>query len=157
MSIEVNSGSSEDRALMAIAIDQARAAASEGEVPIGAVVCVAGKVVAAGHNRPISLNDPTAHAEILAIREAASALGVYRLTGAVLYVTLEPCAMCVGAIIAARIAKVFYGARDQKAGALGSMYDIGRDGRLNHRIEVYGGVMAEECAAILREFFKLRR
>ncbi|MHB8383601.1 MAG: tRNA adenosine(34) deaminase TadA [Candidatus Binataceae bacterium] len=150
-------GSSEERALMALAIDQARAAAVEGEVPVGAVVCVAGQVVGSGHNRPIALNDPTAHAEILAIREAARALGAYRLTQAALYVTLEPCTMCVGAIIAARVAKVVYGARDEKAGALGSVYDIGRDGRLNHRIEVYGGVMADECAALLREFFQRRR
>lgn len=157
MSIQVNPGSSEDRALMAAAIGEAKAAAAEGEVPVGAVVSVAGKIVAAGHNRPISLNDPTGHAEILAIREAARALGAYRLTEAALYVTLEPCVMCVGAIVAARIAKVVYGARDEKAGALGSVYDIGRDGRLNHWIEVYGGVMADECAAILREFFRTRR
>ena len=142
---------------MALAIDEAKTAGSEGEVPVGAVVCVAGEVVALGHNRPISLNDPTGHAEILAIREAARALGVYRLTEAALYVTLEPCVMCVGAIIAARLAKVVYGARDEKAGALGSVYDIGRDGRLNHRIEVHGGIMADECAAILRDFFKSRR
>lgn len=157
MSIDDKPGSSEDRALMALAIEQARAAVSEGEVPVGAIVSVAGKAMAAGHNRPISLNDPTAHAEILAIRQAARALGVYRLTEAALYVTLEPCVMCVGAIIAARLAKVVYGARDEKAGALGSVYDIGRDGRLNHRIEVYSGVMADECGAILREFFKTRR
>lgn len=157
MSIDGKTGPSEDRALMALAFEQAGKAASEGEVPVGAIVAVAGKAIAASHNRPISLNDPTAHAEVLAIREAARALGAYRLTDAVLYVTLEPCVMCVGAIVAARIVKVVYGARDDKAGALGSVYDIGRDGRLNHRIEVYGGVMAEESAAILREFFKRRR
>jgi len=142
---------------MALAIEQARAAASEGEVPVGAIVAVAGTVVAGGHNRPISLNDPTAHAEVLTIRAAAHALGAYRMTDATLYVTLEPCVMCVGAIVATRIVKVVYGARDEKAGALGSVYDIGRDGMLNHRIEVYGGVMADECGAILREFFKSRR
>jgi tRNA(adenine34) deaminase len=114
-------------------------------------------VVGAAHNRPISLKDPSAHAEILAIREAATNTGAYRLEGASIYVTLEPCVMCVGAIINARIAKVYYGARDEKAGALGSVYDIGRDGRLNHRIEVYGGILAGECAAILREFFRERR
>lgn len=157
MSIDGKTGPSEDRALMALAFEQAGKAASEGEVPVGAIVAVAGKAIAASHNRPISLNDPTAHAEVLAIREAARALGAYRLTDAVLYVTLEPCVMCVGAIVAARIVKVVYGARDDKAGALGSVYDIGRDGRLNHRIEVYGGVMADESAAILREFFKRRR
>ncbi|MGC1678014.1 MAG: tRNA adenosine(34) deaminase TadA [Candidatus Binataceae bacterium] len=157
MNIDGKTGSSEDRALMALAFEQARKAASEGEVPVGAIVSVAGKEIAASHNRPISLNDPTAHAEVLAIREAARAFGAYRLTEAALYVTLEPCVMCVGAIIAARVVKVVYGARDEKAGALGSVYDIGRDGRLNHRIEVYGGVMADESAAILREFFKRRR
>ncbi len=149
--------SDEDRALMALALDQARAAGAAGEVPVGAVAVVAGRVIATGHNRPISLNDPTAHAEIIAIREAARVLGSYRLTEVDLYVTLEPCAMCVGAMVAARIGKVVYGARDEKAGALGSIYDIGRDGRLNHRLEVHGGVMEAECAAILREFFRSRR
>jgi tRNA(adenine34) deaminase len=101
--------------------------------------------------------DPTAHAEILAIREAALALGTYRLIDATLYVTLEPCVMCVGATINARLARVVYGVRDEKAGALGSVYDIGRDGRLNHRIEVIGGVLDEECATLMREFFRARR
>ncbi|MGH7779457.1 MAG: tRNA adenosine(34) deaminase TadA [Candidatus Binataceae bacterium] len=159
MSMEDGSGrsSNEDRALMALAIGEARAAAAAGEVPVGAVAVAAGRVMAIGRNRPISLNDPTAHAEVIAIREAARALGVYRLTDVAIYVTLEPCTMCVGAMIAARISKVVYGARDEKAGALGSVYDIGRDGRLNHRLEVHGGVMADECAAILREFFQSRR
>jgi tRNA(adenine34) deaminase len=149
--------SGEDRALMAMAIAEARAAASEGEVPVGAVAVAGGRIIAKGHNSPVSLNDPTAHAEIIAIRGAARALGTYRLTEAALYVTLEPCTMCVGAMVAARIEKVVYGARDEKAGALGSVYDIGRDGRLNHRLEVYGGVMADECAEILRQFFRDRR
>jgi tRNA(adenine34) deaminase len=147
-------------ALMAEAIAEARRGATEDEVPVGAVVTGSGAdnvIVAAAHNRPISLNDPTAHAEILAIRQAAAALGAYRLEGTALFVTLEPCVMCVGAMVQARIAELYFGARDEKAGALGSVYDIGRDGRLNHRIEVYGGVMEPECAALLRDFFRSRR
>jgi tRNA(adenine34) deaminase len=147
-------------ALMAEAIAEARRGATEGEVPVGAVVAGAGAdnvIVASAHNRPIALKDPTAHAEVLAIRQAAAVLGAYRLAGAALFVTLEPCVMCVGAMVQARIAELYFGARDEKAGALGSVYDIGRDGRLNHRIEVYGGVMEPECAALLRDFFRSRR
>jgi tRNA(adenine34) deaminase len=149
--------------LMALALAEARRGAEEGEVPVGAVVVRQGAdgdggvVVAAAHNRPIALNDPTAHAEMLALREAAAALGGYRLEGAALFVTLEPCVMCVGAMVHARIAELYFGARDEKAGALGSVYDIGRDGLLNHRIEVYGGLMEPECAALLRDFFRSRR
>lgn len=146
-----------DGACMLIALEEARDGANGGEVPVGAIVAIEGRVVGAAHNRPIGLKDPSAHAEILAIREAATNAGTYRLEGASIYVTLEPCVMCVGAIINARIAKVYYGARDEKAGALGSVYDIGRDGRLNHRIEVYSGILAGECAALLREFFRERR
>ena len=146
-----------DGACMLVAIEEARDGANGGEVPVGAIVAIENHVAGAAHNRPIGLKDPSAHAEILAIREAATNAGAYRLEGASIYVTLEPCVMCVGAIINARIAKVYYGARDEKAGALGSVYDIGRDGRLNHRIEVYGGILAEECAALLREFFRERR
>lgn len=142
---------------MQAALEEARCGAAGGEVPIGAVVVCEDRIVGRGHNCPISLNDPTAHAEIVALREAARALGTYRLTGAAIYVTLEPCVMCVGAMIHARIAVLKYGARDEKAGALGSVYDIGRDGRLNHRLEVYGGIMETECAALLRDFFKSRR
>jgi tRNA(adenine34) deaminase len=150
-------------ALMAEAVAEAQRGAAEGEVPVGALVVgrradgsdVA--IVAAAHNRPIALNDPTAHAEMLALRQAAAALGAYRLEGAALFVTLEPCVMCVGAMVHARIAELYFGARDEKAGALGSVYDIGRDGRLNHRIEVYGGMMESECAALLRDFFRSRR
>ncbi len=142
---------------MALAIEQARSAAGQGEVPVGAVVVVEDRVIAAAHNRPISLGDPTAHAEILAIRHAAKELSTYRLTGATIYVTLEPCVMCVGAMVHARLAQVKFGARDPKAGALGSVYDLGRDGRLNHRLEVSAGLMEPECAAILREFFRARR
>jgi len=139
------------------AVAEASRAASRQEVPVGAIVVLDGKIVGRGHNQPIESKDPTAHAEVLAIREAARAVGAYRLPGAILYVTLEPCVMCVGAIIHARIASIKYGARDEKAGALGSVYDIGRDGRLNHRIEVSGGLMEDECAEMLREFFKQRR
>jgi tRNA(adenine34) deaminase len=146
-----------DLAMMARALDEARHAAAAGEVPVGAIVVVGGEIVGAGHNRPIAATDPTAHAEIEAIRAATKRLGGYRMPCAAIYVTLEPCVMCVGAMIHARIARVIYGARDEKAGALGSIYDIGRDGRLNHRLEVYGGVMETECAKILREFFGSRR
>ena len=146
-----------DGACMLLALEEARDGANGGEVPVGAIVAIENHVAGAAHNRPIGLKDPSAHAEILAIREAATNAGAYRLEGASIYVTLEPCVMCVGAIINARIAKVYYGARDEKAGALGSVYDIGRDGRLNHRIEVYGEILAEECAALLSEFFRERR
>ena len=150
-------------ALMAEALAEARRAAAEGEVPVGAVVVERGpdgsghRIIAAAHNRPIALNDPTAHAEMLALRQAAATLGVYRLKDAAMFVTLEPCVMCVGAMLNARIARVVYGARDDKAGALGSVYDIGRDGRLNHRFEVIGGVVESECAELMRGFFRSRR
>jgi tRNA(adenine34) deaminase len=147
----------EDASLMREAIAEAVRARAGAEVPVGAVVVLDGKIIGRGHNQPIASKDPTAHAEIVAIREAARAIGAYRLPGAILYVTLEPCVMCVGAAVHARIASIKYGARDEKAGALGSVYDIGRDGQLNHRIEVIGGVMEEECASILRDFFKQRR
>jgi tRNA(adenine34) deaminase len=146
-----------DRDFMAMALEEARLARHEGEVPVGAVVVADGAVVGRGHNQPIARKDPTAHAEIVALREAATALATYRLTGATLYVTIEPCVMCVGATVNARIARLVYGARDEKAGALGSVYDIGRDGRLNHRLEVMGGVMEAECGELLREFFRARR
>jgi tRNA(adenine34) deaminase len=144
-------------AAMRLALEQAELAAHDGEVPVGAVVMAGRRVIAAAHNLPISLRDPTAHAEILAIRDAAAYLGEYRLIDTSLFVTLEPCVMCVGAIINARIAQVYYGARDEKTGALGSVYDIGRDGRLNHRVEVYGGILGAECAHLLAEFFESRR
>ena len=142
---------------MTQAIAEARRAEAEGEVPVGAIAVADDQIVGAGHNRPIGLGDPTAHAEILALRAAASTLRMYRLTAVTIYVTLEPCVMCVGAMLNARIARVVYGARDDKAGALGSVYDIGRDGRLNHRFEVVGGVMESECAELMREFFRARR
>jgi tRNA(adenine34) deaminase len=146
-----------DLDFMALALAEARRAAAEGEVPVGAVVVVDGAAVAAAHNRPIALDDPTAHAEVLALRAAASKLRSYRLPGAVLYVTIEPCVMCIGAIVNARIARLCFGAADEKAGAVGSVYDIGRDGRLNHRIEIVWDVMAPQCADLLREFFRNRR
>ena len=147
----------EDIALMEQALAQACEGAAEGEVPVGALIVIDGRIVARAHNRPIALNDPTAHAEMLAIRAAGAALKTYRLIGATLYVTLEPCTMCVGAIVNARVARLKFGARDPKAGAAGSVYDIGRDGRLNHRIEVYSGLMGAECAALLGQFFVSRR
>src|SRR6516225_4074433 len=144
-------------AAMRLALEQAELALAEGEVPVGAVVMAGRRVLAAAHNLPVNLRDPTAHAEILAIRDAAAQLGEYRLLDTSLFVTLEPCVMCIGAILNARIAEVYYGARDEKAGALGSVYDIGRDGRLNHRVEVYGGILSAECANLLAEFFESRR
>jgi tRNA(adenine34) deaminase len=147
----------DDAAAIGLALKEARHAAVIGEVPVGAIIIIENRIVARGHNQPISLRDPTAHAEILAIRAAAALLGRYRLTGASLYVTLEPCLMCVGALIHARVARVVYGARDPKAGALGSVFDLGRDARANHQLEAYGGIRADECAAVLRDFFHSRR
>ncbi|HTW86617.1 MAG TPA: tRNA adenosine(34) deaminase TadA [Candidatus Binataceae bacterium] len=146
-----------DMDFMTLALVEARRAAAAGEVPIGALVTVGGTVVAAAHNRPIALDDPTAHAEVLALRAAARELRTYRLTDVTLYVTIEPCVMCIGAAINARIARLCFGAVDERAGATGSIYDIGRDGRLNHRIEIVRNVMAQECAALMREFFRNRR
>jgi len=146
-----------DLNLMMLALAEAHQAAQAGEVPVGAVIAIGGIVVGVGHNRPISSHDPTAHAEVEALRAAGAALGAYRIEDASLYVTIEPCVMCVGAIVNARVARVYYGARDDKAGALGSVYDIGRDGRLNHRIEVYAGLMESACAELLRDFFRTRR
>ena len=142
---------------MSAAFAEARAAQARGETPIGAAIAHDGAVIARAGNRTREDGDPTAHAEMLAIRAAAARLGSERLVDCDLYVTLEPCVMCVGAMVNARIARVIYGARDDKAGALGSVYDIGRDGRLNHRLEVVGGVMEFECAEIMREFFRARR
>jgi len=143
-----------DLNFMAIALEEARKGADEGEVPVGAVAVVDAQIVARAHNRPIALVDPTAHAEILALRETARAARTYRPHDVTLYATLEPCVMCVGAMINARLARLVYGARDAKAGALGSVYDIGRNGMLNHRIEVTPGVMETECARLLHEFFQ---
>ncbi len=135
------------------ALDAARAAGAIGEVPIGAVVVCDGRVVATGSNRREIDADPTAHAEMIAVREAARVLGRWRLEGCTVYVTLEPCPMCAGALHAARIDRCVYGAVDPKAGALGTLYDIASDERLNHRYEVVSGVLAEESATLLKEFF----
>jgi tRNA(Arg) A34 adenosine deaminase TadA len=142
---------------MRVALREARRGRDEGEVPVGAVVVKGGKVMARAHNRPIHLQDPSAHAEILALRRAARKLGNYRLAGSTLYVTMEPCPMCAGAIIQARIERVVFGAEDPKAGACGSALDVLRHPKLNHRVEVSKGVLREECGAILREFFAARR
>ena len=139
------------------ALVQAHAAAAADEVPVGAVVVQAGEVLAEAYNRPRSLGDPTAHAEILALRAAAARLGHWWLNGATLYVTLEPCAMCAGAMVLARIDRVVYAAADPKAGMTGSLACIPRDPRLNHRVEITGGVLAEEAGELLRSFFRARR
>jgi tRNA(adenine34) deaminase len=146
------------RALMVQALGCAREAEAGGEVPVGAVLAdSAGAVVARAANAPIARHDPTAHAEMLALRAAGRALGNYRLPGCVLYVTLEPCAMCVGALVHARVARIVYGAADPKAGACGSVFDLAATPKLNHRIEVIGGILAEECGALLKQFFAARR
>jgi len=145
-----------DETFMREALEQARRALHLGEVPIGAVVVAAGGVMGEGFNQPIRAADPSAHAEIVALRQAARAAGNYRLTGATLYVTLEPCLMCVGAIVNARVATVVYGAPEPKWGALGSILDA-RSLRLNHRLEVIGGVLEAECRQLVVDFFKFRR
>ncbi len=143
--------------LMGLAIERAREAEAHGDVPIGAVIARDGEPLAAAGNERELRRDPTAHAEVLAIRAAAEALGGWRLPGTALYVTLEPCAMCAGAIVLARIPEVVYGTPDPKAGAAGSVLDVLAEPALNHRPLVTGGVMEEECAALLREFFAARR
>ncbi len=144
--------------VMRTAIDEARLAVSSGDVPIGALVIDAdGRIVGRGHNRREETGDPTAHAEVLALREAAARLGTWRLEGCTLVVTLEPCAMCAGAIVLARVPRLVLGAWDPKAGATGSVHDLVRDRRLNHRVEVVGGVLEEECGALIREFFAEHR
>ena len=148
---------SADEGFMGEALALAGAAAALGEVPVGAVVVKDGEVVGRGSNRPIASADPTAHAEVVALREAAARLGNYRLTGCELYVTLEPCAMCVGAMLHARLARVVFGARDPKTGACGSVVDLPAVGALNHHARFEGGLLAEECAALLRRFFAERR
>jgi tRNA(adenine34) deaminase len=146
-----------DREWMELALAEAREAAAQGEVPVGAVVVHDGELVGSAHNRRELDRDPLAHAELLALRAAASRLGRWRLSGCTLYVTLEPCAMCAGAVVNARVDRVVYGAADPKAGAMGTLFDIARDSRLNHRAEVVASVGAEESAALLRAFFAARR
>jgi tRNA(adenine34) deaminase len=147
----------QDLGMMKIAIELAQAASAEGEVPVGAIVVKDGQIIGRGSNAPIGLHDPSAHAEILALRDAAKNLGNYRLVNCTLYVTLEPCAMCTGAIQHARIARLVYGASDTKTGACGSVVNLMAENKLNHHTEVTGGIMAEETAILLSSFFKARR
>jgi tRNA(adenine34) deaminase len=142
---------------MGVALEEATAAAGHGDVPIGAVALIDGEVVARRHNEREATNDPTAHAELLCLRDAAAARGTWRLDGLTLVVTLEPCPMCAGALWAARVARVVYAAADPKAGATGSLYNLCADPRLNHEVEVVHGVRADEAAALLQAFFAERR
>ena len=142
---------------MALALGEARTAAEEGDVPVGAVALIGGHVVAARHNEREGAADPTAHAEILALRDAASSVGGWRLSELTLVVTLEPCPMCAGALVAARVRRVVFGATDPRAGACGTLYNLCTDPRLNHELEVVGGVGAAECAALLLSFFAGKR
>jgi tRNA(adenine34) deaminase len=146
-----------DISFMRRALVLASEAEAHGEVPVGALLVVGGVEVGAGWNRPIAEHDPTAHAEIVAMRAAARALGNYRLPGATLYVTLEPCAMCAGAMLHARIERLVFGAADPKAGAAGSVIDLAQSADFNHRMAVAGGVLAEECRELLQKFFRQRR
>jgi tRNA(adenine34) deaminase len=139
------------------ALAEAQTAAGEGEIPVGAVVVVNGEVVGRGHNNSVANADPSGHAEIVALRAAGASTGNYRLPAATLYVTLEPCVMCAGAIVQSRITRVVFGAYDKKAGALGSAEDLSDSRALNHRFEINGGVLADECSGLLQEFFAARR
>lgn len=142
---------------MSVALAGAREAGAAIEVPVGAIVTLSGKIVAVGRNRSVTDHDPSAHAEIVALRAAGKVLGNYRLNGATLYVTLEPCAMCYAAMVQARIARLVFGAYDPKAGAAGSAIDLTDSPAFNHRIEVLGGVLSDDCGALLSEFFAERR
>lgn len=146
-----------DEELLQLALDQARSAAAAGEVPVGAICTFDGKVISRGQNRVIRDSDPTAHAEIVALRQAARQLANYRLPACEIFATIEPCAMCAGAMIHARIRRLVYGAADPKAGAAGSALQILNHPSLNHRVEILGGVLAEECGTLLRDFFRERR
>ncbi|WP_219905101.1 tRNA adenosine(34) deaminase TadA [Pseudothauera lacus] len=146
-----------DEDYMRAALEQAHLAGSCGEVPVGAVVVCEGEIIGRGFNQPIGRHDPTAHAEVMALRDAASRLGNYRLPGCELFVTLEPCAMCSGAIMHARIARVVFGARDPKTGVAGSVLDLYAERRLNHHAQISGGVLADACGALLSSFFAARR
>lgn len=147
----------EDAAWMRQALDLARQAAREGEVPVGAVLIQGGQVIGEGWNRPITSNDPTAHAEIMALRAAGQQIGNYRLVDTTLYVTLEPCLMCAGAIVHARVGRLVFGAWDPKTGAIASVFNILDSAYLNHKVAWSGGLLAEECGLLLKEFFQLRR
>jgi len=146
-----------DERFMRMALREAARGAMEGEVPVGAVVVNEGRVLARAHNRPIHLHDPSAHAEIMVLRRAARKLLNYRLEGCDLYVTIEPCAMCAGAIVHARMRRLIFGARDPKAGACGSALRVLNHGKLNHRVEVAKGILAAECASVIQDFFRTRR
>jgi tRNA(adenine34) deaminase len=147
----------DDLQFLLAAIAQAEAAERDGEVPVGAVVVRSGEIIARGSNRVVRDSDPTAHAEIVAMRAAGAVLGNYRLEGCTLYTTLEPCAMCAGAVLHARIARLVYAANDPKAGACGSVLNVMNHPRLNHKVELVSGVLAEECGSMLTEFFRRRR
>ena len=146
-----------DTAWMELALEQARLAAEAGEVPVGALVIRDGEIVAQGHNRNLLDHDPTAHAEIVALRQAAKRLGNHRLGGCTVYATIEPCSMCAGALIHARVARLVYGASDPKAGAAGSVLQVLNHPDLNHKIEVTAGILPERCSEILQEFFRRKR
>jgi tRNA(adenine34) deaminase len=146
-----------DEPFMDLALAEARKAEAAGEVPVGAVIVGDGLVIGRGFNQPISLNDPTAHAEIAALREACRKLGNYRLSNATMYCTVEPCMMCAGAMIHARLARLVFGTPDARAGSAGSIYNVLTDPRLNHRVEVVSGIREDECVGLLREFFARRR
>jgi tRNA(adenine34) deaminase len=139
------------------ALELAQKAQSLGEVPIGAVLVKDDQIIGEGYNAPINQHDPTAHAEIMALREAAQRIGNYRLLNTTLYVTIEPCVMCAGALVHARVKEVVFGAKEPRTGAVGSVFDILQSDRLNHRVAIRGGVMAEECATLIQQFFKQRR
>lgn len=147
----------EDEKFMRVALAEAQKGLAIGEVPVGAVVVLDGKAVARAHNKPVSLSDPSAHAEILALRKAAKKLGNYRLTGADMYVTLEPCVMCAGAILHARVRRIIFGASDPKGGAVVSLFRMMEDKRLNHSVQVVHGIMEEACSEILSRFFREKR
>jgi tRNA(adenine34) deaminase len=149
--------SSNDATWMKHALAQALLASAAGEVPVGAVVVKDGEIVGSGHNRTLLDNDPTAHAEIVALRQAAARVGNHRLGGCTMFATIEPCAMCAGSLIQARLARLVYGASDAKAGAAGSVLDVVNHPKLNHQMEVTSGVLAEECAELLKNFFRNRR
>ena len=146
-----------DEDYMNLALEEAKKAEAAGEVPVGAILVLAGSVIGRGFNQPITAHDPTAHAEIVALREAALRQGNYRLSTATMYCTVEPCVMCAGAIVHARIARLVFGTPDPKAGAAGSIYNVMTDPRLNHRVDVVSGVCEDACATLLREFFARRR
>jgi tRNA(adenine34) deaminase len=157
MSADAASDAVVDARFMAEALGLAKAAAATGEVPVGAVLVMAGDAVARAGNAPIGRNDPTAHAEILVLREAGARVGNYRLPGSTLYVTLEPCPMCAAALVHARVERLVFGAADPKSGAAGSLLNLVQDARLNHRVAVTGGVLADACGMLLQEFFRARR